>query len=214
MVSLRLQEIHPAIVHAPIVLLPLAIGADVIGHAANDPSFLSLGRKAIVAAAIGGVAAVITGLIAGEEVNVEGESRDMLMTHRNLNVAAAVIAGGLALWRSRRKRPNAAYLGLGAAGVGVLAYTAYLGGKLVYDDGVGVAPAKGVYRPDAPQLGKDGTGAFLKDAATDLGHGVKHMVEEVSKGLIIPAIVGGSKAEQPAAQPAAPPPEPEPAAAA
>jgi uncharacterized membrane protein len=207
MVSLRLQEMHPAIVHAPIVLLPLAVGADLVGYAANDQSLLSFGQKAIFAAAIGGIAAVVTGLIAGEEVNVEGKSRDMLMTHRNLNVAAAVIASGLAIWRSRRKRPSAAYLGLGAAGVGVLGYTAYLGGKLVYDDGVGVAPAKGVYRPDAPRLGKGDTGAFFKDAATDLGHGVEHMVEEVSKGLIIPAIVGGSGKE------AAPPPEVEPAPA-
>jgi uncharacterized membrane protein len=212
MVSLRLQEMHPAIVHAPIALLPLAVGADIAGYVADDQSLLSFGQKAIVAAAIGGIAAVVTGLIAGEEVNVEGESRDMLMTHRNLNVAAAVIASGLALWRSRRKRPSAAYLGLGAAGAGVLGYTAYLGGKLVYDDGVGVAPAKGVYRPDAPRLGEDATGAFLKDAATDVGHGVEHMVEEVSKGLIIPAIVGGSKTEQPTPEPAASPPEPAPTA--
>jgi uncharacterized membrane protein len=213
MVSLRLQEMHPAIVHAPIVLLPLAVGVDIAGYVADDQSLLSFGQKAIVAAAIGGIAAVVTGLIAGEEVNVEGESRDMLMTHRNLNVAAAVIASGLALWRSRRKRPSAAYLGLGAAGAGVLGYTAYLGGKLVYDDGVGVAPAKGVYRPDAPRLGEDDTGAFLKDAATDVGHGVEHMVEEVSKGLIIPAIVGGS-GKEPAPQPEvepAPSTEPQPA---
>jgi uncharacterized membrane protein len=211
--SLRLQEMHPAIVHAPIVLLPFAIGADIAGYATNDPSLLSFGQKAIVAAAIGGIAAVVTGLIAGEEVNVEGESRDMLMTHRNLNVAAAVIASGLAIWRSRRKRPSAAYLGIGAAGVGVLGYTAYLGGKLVFDDGVGVAPANGVYRPDAPRLGKGDMGAFLKDAATDVGHGVMHMVEEVSKGLIIPAIVGVS-GKEPVPSPEsrhAPEPEPQPA---
>lgn len=64
---------------------------------------------------------------------VKGETQDMLMTHRNLNFAATVAATSMALWRAQHKRPNAVYLGAGIAGVGVLAYTAYLGGKLVYD---------------------------------------------------------------------------------
>jgi hypothetical protein len=47
----------------------------------------------------------------------------MLMTHRNLNFVAAVVAGGMALWRASHPKPNAVYLGAGAVGVSVLAYT-------------------------------------------------------------------------------------------
>ena len=78
-----------------------------------------------------------TGLIAGEEGNVEGTSQHMLITHRNLNVIANVVATSMTLWRVNYRTPNAAYLRVVAAGVGVLAYTAFLGGKFAYEVGVG-----------------------------------------------------------------------------
>jgi len=130
----------------------------------------------------------VTGLIAGEEVNVKGKTQDMLMTHRNLNFVATVVATSMAVWRAGHKRPNAVYLGAGVAGVGVLTYTAYLGGKLVYDDGVGVEPAHGVYRTDAPAFRSGQLGAFFETAATDLWHGIQHMIEEVAKGNLVPTI--------------------------
>lgn len=186
--AIRLQEMHPALVHFPIALLPLAIGADALGIAAGNETLLSFGQMAICIAAAGAVAAAVTGLIAGEEVNVEGSSQDMLMTHRNLNFIATLVAAGLAFWRIKHA-PDAAYLGVGAAGVGILAYTAYLGGKLVYNVGVGVEPAHGVYRTDAPTLKPGQVGSFLKTAGTDVGHGVQHMIGEVGKGKLVPTIM-------------------------
>ena len=186
--AIRLQQMHPALVHLPIALLPLAVGADLLGRMTGNKSLLSFGQKAIVVAAAGAVASAVTGLIAGEEVNVEGEARDMLMTHRNLNFVATVVAASMAVWRAQHRRPNAAYLGAGLAGVGVLAYTAYLGGKLVYDDGVGVEPAHGVYRTDAPALRSGQFGAFFETAVTDLWHGIQHMIQEVAKGNLVPTI--------------------------
>jgi hypothetical protein len=150
---------------------------------------LSFGQKAICIAAAGAVASAVTGLIAGEEGNVEGASQDMLITHRNLNFIATVVASSMALWRVNHRKPNAAYLGVGAGGVGVLAYTAYLGGKLVYDVGVGVEPAHGVYRSDAPALKSGQVGSFVKTAGTDLVHGVQHMIQEVAKGRLMPTIM-------------------------
>ena len=78
----------------------------------------------------------------------------------------------------------------------MLAYTAYLGGKLVYDVGVGVEPAHGVYRSDAPKLKSGQVGSFVKTAATDLVHGVQHMVQEVAKGRLVPTIMA-SRRKQP-----------------
>jgi uncharacterized membrane protein len=187
--AIRLQEMHPALVHLPIALLPLAVGADVIGSLTGNESVLSFGQKAICIAAAGAVASAVTGLIAGEEVNVEGASQDMLITHRNLNFIATVAASSMALWRLNHRKPSAAYLGVGVAGVGVLAYTAYLGGKLVYGVGVGVEPAHGVYRSDAPALKSGQVGSFVKTAGTDLVHGVQHMVQEVAKGRLVPTIM-------------------------
>ena len=200
--AIRLQEMHPALVHLPIALLPLAVGADVIGSLTKSGAFMSFGQKAIGIAAVGAVGSAVTGLIAGEEVNVEGASEDMLITHRNLNFIATFVAGGMALWRFNHRRPNAAYLGVGAVGVGVLAYTAYLGGKLVYVIGVGVMPAKGVYRSDAPALESGQVGSFIRTAGTDLVHGVQHMAEEVAKGRLIPTLIAGLRKRPKASLPA------------
>ena len=193
--TIRLHEMHPAIVHVPIAFLPVSVGADLLGQVAGEPLF-SFGRKAMVVAAVGAVGAGISGLIAGEEVNVEGRSRDMLMTHRNINFVAMLAVSCMALWRRRRDRPNSTYLGMGAAACGILAYTAYLGGKLISDFGVGVGPAKGVYRPEAPELGKAPVTIFAKAAGTDLLHGVEHLVEEVAAGQIAPALIGRSGEER------------------
>ncbi len=187
--AVRPQQMHPAFVHLPIALLPLAVGADLLGCATGNGSLHNFGRKAIAIAAAGALGSAVAGLIAGEEVNVEGVSHDMLVTHRNLNFVATVVATSMAVWRAEHERPNAIYLGVGVVGAGVLAYTAYLGGKLVYDIGVGVEPAHGVYRTDAPTLRAGQVGAFFETALSDLLHGVQHMVQEVRKGQLVPTIV-------------------------
>ena len=202
--TIQLQEMHPALVHLPNALLPLAVGADVIGTITKNDPLLPFGQKAIGVAAIGAIGSAVTDLIAGEEVNVEGASEDMLITHRNLNFIATVVAGGMALWRFSHEKPNVACLGVGAVGVGLLAYTAYLGGKLVYEVGVGVGvePAKGVYRKDAPTLKSGQIGSFAKAAGTDLVHGVQHMVQEVTKGRLIPTIIASIREQPEASVPA------------
>lgn len=194
--AIRLQELHAAAVHFPVALLPVAVGVDLLGHTTGDRRLLEAGRLAIGAAAVGAAVSAITGLIAQEEVNVEGETMDMLITHRNLNLAATVTAGLMARWRARHDRPTAAYLALGLAGIGLVSYTAYLGGTLVYKRGIGVAPAGGQYRENPPELGETGqTGTFFRTAAKDVVHGAKHLAQEVAQARIAPSLgVGPRKA--------------------
>ena len=61
---------RPAVVHSPIMLLPLAVSADLLACIVGGKSPHSLGQKAIALAGAGASAAAVTGLIAGEEVNV------------------------------------------------------------------------------------------------------------------------------------------------
>ena len=202
--AIHLQEMHPVMVHFPIALLPLAIGADIVGRMIGNERVVSFGKYAIVIAAFGAVAAVVTGLIAGEEVlnAEEGRPRDMLQTHRTLNVLVMLIICGMAVWRVQHALPNAAYLGVGAAAICVILYTGYLGGKLIAEFGVSVEPAKGVYQPDAPALGVGrSVPAFIKAASVDFAHGVQHMVQEVRSGKIIPTLVGGTKSSRHSDQP-------------
>jgi len=193
--AIRLEQMHPALVHLPIALFPLAVVADLLGAVMAKRSLRTFAKGAITAAAAGAAASAVTGLIAGEEVNVEGASRDKLMTHRNLNAAITIVASGMSVWRATHDEPNAVYFGAGVLGMGVLAYTAYLGGQLVYDSGTGVGPAKGVYRPDAPTMRSGQIGEFISAAGTDLAHGVQHMVREMGEGYIIPAIAGRKNPE-------------------
>ena len=106
----------------------------------------------------------------------------------------------MAIWRAAHRRPSAVYLGVGAAGIGIVAYTAYLGGKLVFDTGVGVEPAHGVYRADAPALRAGQEGAFVKTAATDLVHGVQHMAQEAANGQVVPTLVAAYRKRRVAPQ--------------
>src|SRR5690606_24487764 len=183
--AIRLEEMHPTLVHLPIALLPLAVAADWIGAIRDDDALREVGRTAIRVAAVGAVAAASTGLIAGEQVN-EGDAHEMLATHRNLNAAATLATLAMASWRSRNHRPGALYLATGLAAVGVVGYSAYLGGKMVYAKGVGVSPAGGVYRPGAPTMRAGQLRAFVASALVDLFNGVRHMVREVSDGKFVP----------------------------
>lgn len=194
--SIRLEEMHPALVHLPIALLPFAVAADWLGAIRDDDELRAVGRTAMRVAAAGAVLAAGSGLIAGEEVN-EGQARDMLMTHRNLNAAVTATALAMASWRGRTERPGALYLASGAAAVGLLGYTAYLGGKMVRDHGVAVKPAGGVYRPPAPKMRAGELGSFFVAALVDLFHGVRHMLSEISNGKLVPWLTNSRRLSLP-----------------
>lgn len=190
--AIRLEQLHPMLVHLPIALLPVAVAADWLGAMHDDDALREVGRGAIRLAAVGAVAAAGSGLIAGEEVN-EGAARDLLMTHRNLNFAATVTTLAMASCRRANDRPGALYRACGLAALGVVGYTAYLGGRLVYAHGVGVQPAGGVYRPGAPTLRAGQLRAFAATAFADLVHGVRHMIREVSDGKLVPHLTGARR---------------------
>lgn len=190
--AIRLEEMHPILVHLPIGLLPLAVAADWIATARDDDSMHEVARVAIRVAAVGAVAAATTGLIAAEEVN-EGAAHDMLTTHRTLNATATATTLAMASWRSRHDRPGALYLATGLAAVGVLGYSAYLGGKMVYAHGVAVQPAGGVSRKGAPTLRRGRLLAFAAAALVDLFHGVRHMAHEVSNGKLVPHLTNSRR---------------------
>ena len=185
--SMQLQEVHPALVHFPITLLPLAIGADFLGKVTGSKPLSTAGKWGIAAAAGTGLLAGIFGLIAQEEVNVEGASKEMLITHRDLNLGAVALMGAMALRRARREKPTLGYLGLGLGLIGAVTYSAYLGGHMVYVDGVGVRKAGGVAEP-VPSFGRDAPARIARRAVHDLGSGAYHTVQELAQGEILPSI--------------------------
>lgn len=183
--AFRLSEIHPAIVHFPITLLPLAIGADTVGVLTNDRGVLRVGKWCIGAAAVSAGLAGLAGLIAQEEVNAEPEAMKIMQTHRTLNVGALAVMTGLAVARSKMRRPGLGYLLTGLATIATVGVSAYLGGKMVYDHGVGVKKAGGIYGEN-PAL-RDVRRAATT-AAKDLRAGIVHTAKEMAKGDILPVV--------------------------
>ena len=184
--SMGLQEVHPSLVHMPLALAPLSIMADLAGATMDDPSLTAMGRATIGLAAGSAAVAAVTGLIAQEEVIAEGRASDHLVTHRNLNLVSGVALAGMALWR-RDHDPGPGYLALGAGVLGAMFYTAYLGGKMVYDHGVGVEAAGGV-RADVPELRWGEVRRTARAAVTDMRQGAAHAVEELREGRLAPSL--------------------------
>ena len=94
--AVGLQEMHPAMVHFPIALLPLSLGADALGRVTGDYALLEMGRRTMPLAAAGAVTAAVFGLIAQEAVHAEGQAHDLLVTHRTLNAGLVGVTAALA----------------------------------------------------------------------------------------------------------------------
>ncbi len=187
--AMRLQELHPSLVHFPITLLPLSLAADMKAVLTGDRKASWLGRWGMVAAAVAGAVTAVAGLIAQEEVNVEGPSMDALITHRNLNLAVVGLTGMLATRRALDDSlPGPAYLAGSALAVAALCYSGYLGGKVVYEYGVGIGRANGLWQGGGPALTPGNAPRVARSAARDLGNGMKHLAQEVAQGKLAPTL--------------------------
>jgi uncharacterized membrane protein len=146
-----LPDLHPALVHFPIALLPMAVIFDVFMlWLRRQRCWLDRAASALyLAAGLGAAAAYWAGKRAADSLPV-------LVPHIQLffNDTAtteiytlwlmgllAVVRVGLTLLdeEARRWAPRLAALVVALAGVGVLFRTADLGGRLVYQDGIAVA---------------------------------------------------------------------------
>lgn len=186
--SLRLHELHPSLVHLPLALLPASVALDAIGFVSDREAPMTIGKYLMAAAAAGAAAAGAAGLVAQEAVRARGDAHDLLVTHRNLNAGLVVLTVTLAALRLRRTRPSAGYLLAGCAGVAVMNYTAYLGGKMVYSKGVGVAPAGGVRAENAPEIRRDNLWPIARTSASYVAKAVKHAARHIGRGEFAPTL--------------------------
>jgi uncharacterized membrane protein len=196
--AMKLHEVHPALVHFPLALLPLSIGADLLGRVTGNEALRDLGRTTMPLAAVSGLVAGAAGLMAQTEVEADGRAMEMLKTHRTLNLGLVAIAGAMSAYRSRTEKPGVGYLAMGLAGCAAMTYSAYLGGAMVYHDGVGVEAADGIrQKPSVPELTRRETPRALRTAATDLAKGIQLTVEESAKGDLVPALTARGSRQAP-----------------
>ena len=193
--AVRLNEVHPSIVHFPIALIPAAVIADLLGRVTGNQKLADSGRALMPVAAASAALAAATGLIAQEEVTAEGRARDLLVTHRNLNLSLTALTTALATWRWAEDEAPSGYLALALAGIGAMSYSAYLGGKMVYEHGVGVKPADGLRAGDSPELTPGNAREVARRVVDDVERGIPHVVDDVRRGDILPALRDGGDVE-------------------
>jgi uncharacterized membrane protein len=139
-------RLHAALNDLPAALLLVAVIFDVLAAVTKRASFRTTGYWTMIAGAIGGVLAVLSGLQAEDHI-AHGEAvHEAMGTHETLAFVTLGIFAVVALWRILREsrmgnteRNLALILSIG--GVGALLATAALGGKLVFDHAAGIPTA-------------------------------------------------------------------------
>ena len=193
--AVRLNEVHPSIVHYPIALIPVAVAADLLGRVTGSRALAETGRTLMPVAAASAALAAATGLVAQEEAKAEGRAHDILVTHRNLNLSLTALTTALATWRWAEEEASPGYLALALAGIGALSYSAYLGGKMVYEHGVGVRPADGLRAGDSPELTPGHAREVARRVVEDVERGIPHAIDDVRHGDVLPALRDGADVE-------------------
>ena len=167
---LRTHELHPAIVHAPLVLLPATAVVDLLSALSpRDRRLDRVSRRLWWATAGGSLFVGLTGMAAANEIEVRSDrARDMMFLHGMGNFMLVLSAFGVAAWRARNRATlTSAVTGLVASGASM--YTAYLGGELVYSHGAGVKPLGGAAAETPALFSKEGPGRLARDAFRGLG---------------------------------------------
>ena len=131
-------QVHAALNDLPTALLLVAVLFDLLALATKRDGFRLASFWTLVAGAIGGAAAVISGLQAEEHIE-HGEAVHRVMeTHEELALITLGVFGVLTLWRIVRGRQmggaeRGVFFLLSLGGLGILFVTANYGGRLIFE---------------------------------------------------------------------------------
>lgn len=141
-----MKPLHPILVHFPIALLTLSVGADLIGSFADAVSLRHTGWWALCAAALGGLSAAAAGIYDMRRANLSEDVHHRVHRHMRVGIVLVSAIVALTIWRwtlySSGGELPAIYLGLAVLTLGLGAFQGWLGGELVYSDGVFVREGK------------------------------------------------------------------------
>jgi uncharacterized membrane protein/nitrite reductase/ring-hydroxylating ferredoxin subunit len=144
------HPLHPMLVHFPIGLLLLSFLLDLASFV--FPSIPNLVRSSFYAMFVGVIAAllaVVPGFVDYTDIRRDHPGKRTATAHLILNLIAVAVYGiNLAIRSSMLLDPRigiAPFL-LSLAGIGLLSASGYLGGRLVYDEGIAV----GRHKRDTP----------------------------------------------------------------
>jgi uncharacterized membrane protein len=139
-------RLHAALNDLPTALLFTAVLFDLLALALRRPGFRQVSFWTLVVGAIGGTAAVISGLQAEDHIQHGEAVHEVMETHEKLALITLGIFAVLTLWRIFRERRMAnperlLVLVLSLGGLGVLFATANYGGRLVFEHAAAIPSA-------------------------------------------------------------------------
>ena len=147
-----MTPLHPAVVHFPIALSVLSVGADAMGWLlrgrALSSSLFAAGWLALAAAVLSAVIAIALGIRDMRLATIEEDVHRQVHHHMRVGFTVFVALVLLLGWRLSRvlggdPSVGLAYLLAGTAILTLVAYQGWLGGELVFRHRVGVSVAPG-----------------------------------------------------------------------
>lgn len=202
--ALRTHELHPSVVHAPLVLLPATAALDLLAALRPLDRRLDRAARRLWWATAGSALFVgLTGMAASQQIELRStHARDKMFLHGIGNLGLVVSAFGVAAWRARNRASlTSATAGLVASCASL--YTAYLGGELVYTHGAGVKALGGAAAEAPALLSRQGPPRLVRDAVRGLGwlisRGQRAVTgrERVDRTALGPIAAPGAEAVQP-----------------
>lgn len=169
--------LHPAIVHLPIALFPLSLVLDVASHLAAQSGipFVRAAFICLLGGLITALVAAVFGFVDYTDIRDDHPAKKTATAHLVLNlIAVGLYAGSAGLRFSSLNEASTPMMPLivSLVALAVLSYSGYLGGVLVYDDGIGVGRHRRRTRtPESTTVVKTTKGAVAVANDQDLADG-------------------------------------------
>lgn len=135
--SFPMHAWHPVIIHLPLIAFAIAIFFDLVDSWRGTSRFRHAANYLWGFAFLGGAFAIASGLIAYNRVDHSEQAHDLMTLHRNVALASMTALLIAAVWRWRQPTSKAASV-FAALAFGGLLWVGYLGGELVFHNGVGI----------------------------------------------------------------------------
>ena len=137
-----MESAHPLVVHFPIALLLTAVVLDLAALALKRPGLHRVALWNLSLGTLGAATAVLTGLQAEDTAKHSFEIWQVLELHKRLGITTFILGIMVVAWRLQKRdhlTPRARAITIAAMMLmaSTLSTGAYLGGRLVYEFGVG-----------------------------------------------------------------------------
>lgn len=135
--------LHPFFTHFPIALLVVGLAFEMLAQIRKQPMFGELSFWMLLGASAGAALSVISGGWEADKLKLDQAQQLLVEQHETAAYIAAWLIAALFVWKLLRRQlmqlgEMRMFLGAYLVTVAILLYVGWLGGNLVYSEGIGV----------------------------------------------------------------------------